>query len=292
MTMKSLPFFSRMESGDRFTIDLCLDPANHRLRIDDYQGNIKEAIARAQVIAQEYGFTKVILKARQEDISALMAHGFMLEGIFKRYYNGNAAYCMALYFTNERRTSDDWMKEDGILQEIIGMPRCIEKRQIPEKYSMRFAVLEDAHELANLYDTIFKTYPTPMNDVNYIKKVIEEGTIFSVIQYDGTIVSAASAEVNLIYHNAELTDCATISEHRQHGFMKVLIAALEQELIKRNIYCAYSIARALSMGMNAVFHQLGYEYGGRLTKNCNIWNKYEDMNIWVKDLSSKTGYLG
>ena len=165
----------------------------------------------------------------------------------------------------------------------------IEKRQLPEDYSLRFAEVEDAHELAKLYGEIFETYPTPMNDAGYIKKVMEEGTIFSVIQYEGSIVSAASAEVCEMYHNAEMTDCATIPHHRKHGFMKVLISSLEQELIRKNIYCSYSLARSLSMGMNAVFHQLGYEYGGRLTKNCNIWDKYEDMNIWGKDLSSGDG---
>ncbi len=38
--------------------------------------------------------------------------------------------------------------------------------------------------------------------------------------------------------------------------------------------------------MNAAFHQLGYTYTGRLANNCYIFDKLEDMNIWVKDLSS------
>ncbi|WP_340372189.1 putative beta-lysine N-acetyltransferase [Peribacillus sp. FSL E2-0218] len=289
MSIQNLPFFTRIETGESFTMELYLDHANQRLRIDDYRGNIKTVITRSLVITQEHGFTKLILKARQEDLSATLARGFVLEGILRKYFNGNDAYCMALYFTDERRTSDDWMKEDKIIQDVIDIPRVIEKRQLPEDYSLRFAEVKDAHELAKLYGEIFETYPTPMNDAGYIKKVMEEGTIFSVIQYEGSIVSAASAEVCERYHHAEMTDCATIPHHRKHGFMKVLISSLEQELIRKNIYCSYSLARSLSMGMNAVFHQLGYEYGGRLTKNCNIWDKYEDMNIWGKDLSSGDG---
>ena len=38
--------------------------------------------------------------------------------------------------------------------------------------------------------------------------------------------------------------------------------------------------------MNLAFHQLGYTYTGRLANNCYIFDKLEDMNIWVKDLSS------
>ncbi|MGE7758614.1 putative beta-lysine N-acetyltransferase [Peribacillus sp. NPDC097895] len=287
MPVQKLPFFTQMESGDCYTMELYHDHANQRLRLDDYRGNLKKAVTHALAIAHEQSYTKVILKARQEDLSAALAQGFMLEGIMSRYFKGNDAYCMAFYLTDERRTSDFWVKEDKIIQDVSGVPRLMENQQIPENYILRFATDEDAQELAILYSTIFETYPTPMNDERYIKKVMVEGTIFSVIEYEGTIVSAASAEVNEMYHNAELTDCATLPNHRKHGFMKVLISALEQELIRKNIYCSYSLARSLSMGMNAVFHQLGYEYGGRLTKNCNIWDKYEDMNIWGKDLSFK-----
>ncbi|MEY9869007.1 putative beta-lysine N-acetyltransferase [Peribacillus sp. B2I2] len=287
MPVQKLPFFTQIETGDCYTMELYHDHANQRLRMDDYRGNIKKAMARALVIAKEQGFTKVILKARNEDLSAALGQGYMMEGILSRYFNGNDAYCMAFYLTDERRTSDFWVKEDKVIQDVSEIPRLMDMQKIPENYILRFATDEDVQELANLYGEIFETYPTPMNDERYIKKVMEEGTIFSVIEYEGSIVSAASAEVNEMYHNAELTDCATIPHHRKHGFMKVLISALEQELIRKNIYCSYSLARSLSMGMNAVFHQLGYEYGGRLTKNCNIWDKYEDMNIWGKDLSFK-----
>jgi beta-lysine N6-acetyltransferase len=67
--------------------------------------------------------------------------------------------------------------------------------------------------------------------------------------------------------------------------MKRLLTQLEKELVKNGIYCAYSIARALSYGMNKSFYQLGYSYTGRLTNNCYIFDKIEDMNVWVKDLS-------
>ena len=67
--------------------------------------------------------------------------------------------------------------------------------------------------------------------------------------------------------------------------MKSLLIKLEEELQERSIFCSYTIARSL-FGMNAAFHQLGYTYTGRLANNCYIFDKLEDMNIWVKDLSS------
>jgi putative beta-lysine N-acetyltransferase len=88
-----------------------------------------------------------------------------------------------------------------------------------------------------------------------------------------------------MYFNAELTDCATLSEHRTFGLMKKLLMKLEAELVKQEIFCAYSIARAQSFGMNAVLHQLRFKYRGRLLNNCYISQELENMNMWVKELS-------
>jgi len=62
---------------------------------------------------------------------------------------------------------------------------------------------------------------------------------------------------------------------------------LEEELKRKGIFCSYSIARAQSFGMNAVLYQLGYTYRGRLINNCYIYDKLENMNMWVKDLSKE-----
>lgn len=268
-----------------FVMQLYVDLQNLRLRVDDYLGNTHAMIKRLQEMAKEYVVTKVFVKARQEDWHVFLSAGFILEGVFKRYYNGNDAFSMAYYYSAERRTSDYWMEEDQILQQVLEQPIKPENMKANQSFPIRMATIGDASSLAILYGKVFQTYPTPMNDAGYIKKVIEEGTIFFVAESNGEIVSSASAEVNKVYHNAEMTDCATDPAFRKHGLMKVLVCALEKELLRRNIYCAYSLARALSYGMNAVFRQLGYEYTGRLIKNCNIFDKYEDMNLWVKRLA-------
>lgn len=284
-TKNELYSHSRTESGHDFIMEICLDPFNARLRIDDYRGNVQTMHKRVLELAMENGFTKVFIKSRPEDWQTLLSFGYMLEGVFKRYFNGSDAYSMALYFTDERRTSEYWMQEDDILRQVLTLPPKSSDEPLAQGYSIRLATIEDAEQLAQLYGTVFQTYPTPMNDASYIKKVMLEGTIFYAVESNHRIISAASAEVNALYNNAEMTDCATYPEHRKHGLMRHLIVALERELRSRNIYCAYSLARSLSFGMNAVFHQLGYEYTGRMTKNCNIFDKFEDMSLWVKDLS-------
>ncbi|MBN6187651.1 putative beta-lysine N-acetyltransferase [Aneurinibacillus sp. BA2021] len=276
---------SLIENGPTFTMDASLDRFNARLRVDDYRGNVTAMHTRILALAHEHALTKAFIKARLEDVSVLLGLGYMLEGVFKKYFNGSDAYSMAIYFSDERRTSGYWMEEDAMLRQVLALPRKASDEPLAQGYALRIAVTEDAEQLAHLYGTVFQTYPTPMNDPAYIAKVMREGTVFYVAEADARIVSAASAEINALYNNAEMTDCATYNEHRKHGLMRHLITALENELRARHIYCAYSLARSLSFGMNAVFHQLGYEYTGRLTKNCNIFDKLEDMSLWVKDLS-------
>ena len=69
---------------------------------------------------------------------------------------------------------------------------------------------------------------------------MNEGTVFFIYKYEGKIVSAASAEMNHFYHNAEITDCATLPEHRKFGLLKQLILKLEEELFaQRDLLCVF-----------------------------------------------------
>ncbi|UUZ95170.1 putative beta-lysine N-acetyltransferase [Paenibacillus sp. P25] len=272
--------------GTDYTMHVFFDPFNRRLRVDDYEGNADSIANEAYALMKERGLTKAFIKAKEADWQTFLARGYMLEGVFKGYFRGKPAYSVALYASDERRMSNYWMQEDEILQQVLKRERHSQLPELPPEFRLRPAAEADARALACLYAAVFEVYPTPMFDADYVRKVLVEGTVFYVIDCNGSIVSAASAEMNESYRNAEMTDCATPPEYRKFGFMKLLLAALEQEMKHRRIGCVYSLSRALSYGMNAVFHQLGYGYTGRLTNNCYIFDKLEDMNLWVKALES------
>jgi putative beta-lysine N-acetyltransferase len=278
------PYIHQNLNGSDYEVNFCLDFFNKRLRVDDYRGNVHSLLKRITDIAKTNGVTKVFIKSREEDWQTFLSFGCMLEGIYKGYFLGCDAYCMALYFDLARRTSDYWMEEDQILTQVQALQRKADRPQVPEDCTLRMARAEDAASLAGLYHSVFQTYPTPMNDPEYVCKVMKEGTIFYLAETKNQLISAASAEINTVYGNAEMTDCATLPAYRNQGLMRVLLYALEEELLGKNIACAYSLSRALSFGMNAVFFQMGYRYYGRLTKNCDIYDKFEDMNLWVKRL--------
>ncbi|MDQ0271981.1 putative beta-lysine N-acetyltransferase [Cytobacillus purgationiresistens] len=267
-----------------YSMQMYIDNYNKRLRIDDMTGNIGLVMEMAEKHAKKNGAEKLIIKARKEDYHHLLEKGFLCEAKIDRYFLGSDLYFFCKYYQGERRNSNHWLKEDDLMESVLKLDRNNEVDHIPPEYRLEKIQETDVEKLAALYKKVFQVYPTPLHDPNYIKQTMEEGTIYYGFMYEGECVSAASAEVNSFYKNAELTDCATLIEHRKHGLMKVLLQRLEDELKDHGIYCAYSIARALSFGMNRVLHQLGYDYRGRLLNNCYIFDKLEDMNVWVKNL--------
>ncbi|HHW39245.1 MAG TPA: putative beta-lysine N-acetyltransferase [Bacillales bacterium] len=270
-----------------YTIHFYIDYFNKRLRVDDYRGNVNMIVQKLNKAMDDYKFTKLIYFSRVEHWRQLLSIGFELEGIVNGYFNGSDNYIMTCYKENERRTSTSWLQEDVIIQSIQEKGKRSDESKLPGQYSIRKAETEDAVKLADLYNNVFPIYPTPMNNPEYVTKVmITGGTIFYVVECNNELVSAASAEIHTSLHNAEITDCATLPEHRKYGLLKRLMVELEKELKDAGIYCAFSLARALSYGMNAALFQLGYQYNGRLTNNCFIFDKIENMNVWVKDLSS------
>lgn len=266
------------------SITLTMDPFNKRVRVDDYLGHFTSCVEEALLAADEISAEKLIFKVRMENVMDLLNKGFLYEAMINEFYLGSDCHFLVKYFSVERRTSEHWIKEDEIIQNVAALPKHVSLSNPPQEYEVRKATTAHATMLAELYRTVFEVYPTPMNDPEYIRKCIKGDTVFYMYMYDGKIVSAASAEIDRVYHNAEITDCATLPEHRQFGLMKHLIVKLEEELLAQEIYCVYSIARALSFGMNAALYQQGYEYRGRLANNCYIFDKLEDMNMWVKKI--------
>lgn len=276
-------------SSESFRITAYIDPFNKRLRVDDYLGSLTKGIHKAESVAKEYKVEKLIFKVRLEHINEFLSQGYCCEAKIDGYFLGSDCYFFSKYYHPDRRKNDKWVDEDETIRKVSSLPRKIEVLTPPKELLLKKITLADTVALAALYKKIFPIYPTPLHESDYIKKTIDEGTLYFGFEQNGVIVSAASAEVNVNYKNAEITDCATLVSHRKHGLMKFLIQKLEQSLSDSGIYCAYSLARAQSFGMNAVFQQLNYLYRGRMLNNCFIYENLEDMNVWVKDLSRNTG---
>ena len=100
---------------------------------------------------------------------------------------------------------------------------------------MRKMEKTDSLALSQLYKEVFTIYPTPLHNPDYIKETMDNGTIYYGFLYGEEIVSCASAEVNSLYYHAELTDCATLPQHRKYGLMKRTFRKIRRS-IKAAVY--------------------------------------------------------
>ncbi|WP_419465921.1 putative beta-lysine N-acetyltransferase [Bacillus spongiae] len=265
-----------------FYAQLYCDPYNRRIRIDQYRGDLTELHRVVCEKATQLSAEKIIIKVRQEHIKTFLTLGYSIEGVIDGYYRGSDAWMLSLFLHDSRRNSLYHRQEDEVIEKIQHLPYV---GNGSSANTLKKAGYEDAKGLAELYRETFKIYPVPLHEEEYIKQSMDEGTIFYFFEEEGKIISAASAEINKEEKNAELTDCATDPAYRKGGLMKQLLAQLEADLKREGIFCYYSLARALSFGMNAAFKQLNYSYRGRLLNNCYIYDKMEDMNIWVKTIN-------
>ncbi|WP_339810702.1 putative beta-lysine N-acetyltransferase [uncultured Imperialibacter sp.] len=264
--------------NDIAAISAYSDAFNKRIRIDDYSGDTHGVLALITESTPAWA-EKIIVKSRNQHATVFLSGGFIREAEIKKYFNGSDMFFLVKYPLTQRGNSAKLMDERKVVTSILDQKYSVTE---VDASTVALAKEADAKELAELYAKVFQVYPTPLNDPAYVRKTMEEGTKYVLIREQNRIVSAASAEINRQYANAELTDCATLPEARGKGHIKKLLSKLEEILIADNIHCLYTIARAESYGMNKVFYQLGYSYGGMLINNCFIYSGLEDMNVWYK----------
>ncbi|MDZ4713923.1 MAG: putative beta-lysine N-acetyltransferase [Cytophagales bacterium] len=263
---------------DSSQLTLYPDPYSRRLRVDDYEGPVNEVVKAIDTARQPWA-EKVIIKSRPGDVAAFRECGYEQEAIVSKYFAGTDMHFLARYFAEARRVNEKAKQEDDIIRKLLASTPAGEKSDTSR---VLFGGPDDADELAGLYKRVFPVYPTPVGDPHHIRKTMAAGTLYALIRDGHGLMSAASAEVNRKYLNAELTDCASAEEVQGKGYMRMLLTALESTLKSQGIGCFYTIARSESYGMNKVFHQLGYSFGGRMTNNCIIFSGMEDMNVWYR----------
>lgn len=271
---------------DGYRVHIFFDYYNRRLKVLDYAAtDFRAMVKRMNWLAKANGFDKIFLKATKDDWQTFLSFGYVLEGIMRHYFHGEDAYVLSKFRSMERISSPHLIEESDLIERLMAADRNPDLPPLPDGYRMELAQPEHIPGLVTLYRRVFETYPSPLTHPDFIHHTMCRNILYRVIlNADGEIVSAASADMDVKHSNAELTDCATLDTERGKGLMLHLLRRLEDDLRERRITTGYTLARAMSLGMNRVFYRLGYEYSGRLVNNCDIYGSFEDLNIWVRRL--------
>jgi beta-lysine N6-acetyltransferase len=232
-------------------------------------------------------YSKIIAKVPSYAKEEFIKKGYIIEAFIPKFYNGcEDVYFMGKYFIDSRRHGSE--KDEEILKAVS--LKAVERGTVSHIYGFSYKICEktNAPQMAEVYRTVFETYPFPIHDPRYIMKTMNENFIYFSAWKDNKIVALCSAEMDLCFQNAEMTDFATMPEYRGNGLAVYLLQKMENEISRRNIKTAYTIARATSYSINIIFAKIGYKYSGTLLNNTNISGNLESMNVWHRKLSHRS----
>jgi putative beta-lysine N-acetyltransferase len=276
-------------------------PGNDRiylmhLDMRDYPVIVSELLA----MAERHGYSKVFAKVPGQAAEMFLSQGFECEakapGLFRYDEARHDALFLGRFLSKERRQEDAPEKVADVLRTAerkanatgknapIQNPTC--KPYLAEGYSIRPMTEADTEEMAKVYAAVFPSYPFPIQDPAFLRQCMRENVRFMGAVHDGRIAALASAEIADDLGTAEMTDFATLPDHLGKKLAQCLLDELEKLLPPKNIGTAFTIARAVSYGMNITFARRGYSHGGTLVNNTNISGSIESMNVWYKALDA------
>lgn len=237
-------------------------------------------------IAEENGYSKLFTKVPMSQAEQFILSGFDAEATVPNMYNGKEDAMMFGYYLDEpRRIEEDQQNLDRIVELSVSKTDNGITQPLDDQYTLRKCGIDDADEMADIYSQVFDTYPFPISDPDYIQQTMDSNVAYFGIESDGQLLALASAEMDPSSQSVEMTDFATLPPQRGKGFAAHLLKEMEKYTKLIGIKTAYTIARAVSPGMNITFAKLGYGYGGRLINNTNISGSIESMNVWHKSLA-------
>ncbi|WP_416147963.1 putative beta-lysine N-acetyltransferase [Salipaludibacillus sp. HK11] len=271
-----------------FGTSVLFEPTSKRLKVYKLplQDQIEPFIQSVKQLGEKYECDKLIFYVKLSEQSLIHRYTTRYEGMIESFFNGDDAHIYALFLYPERNLSHFSKREKDVFR-IVNRKKgegLTHQFHLPTSYYMRWAVKEDADQMSSLYKTIFKSYPTPMNEPEFIKQMMDDEVYFLVVEHDRKIVSACSAEILTPYHAAELSDCATYRVHRSKKLLSYQVSHLVPRLKKMGVRTLFSYSRSMSVGMNIVNAKHGFKFGGRMIQNSNICGSIENMNIWYKNI--------
>ncbi len=251
--------------------------------------NTSTIITIVENLAKSNEYTKIIAKVPERSVKEFIANEYVEEAkVPDMFFGVETGYFMCKYFDEARMIDKNKDFIDEVLVESLNVKRK-SKKQKREVKSRKIEKMtsEDIKDMTELYSQVFATYPFPITDQEYIAMTMHEQIQYYGIRIRGELVALASAECDYDNNYAELTDFAVSEDYRQQGLARQLLEAMEKDLKDKDILTYFTIARALSPGMNKTFSGLGYTYAGTLVNNTNISGNIESMNVWYKLVNQK-----
>ncbi len=263
--------------------------SNNRIYLMSYQPSGREELYRdLMALAKKEEYGKIFIKVPELDEDYFRVRGFAREAVIPRYYPGFDCILMGLYLDTERKKIP--VTEQEKIRKVL---QFSVKNDSPEDFanpvsyfSFKPLGVEHVEGMAEIYGKVFDSYPFPIHEPAYLKETMESHVFYFGCFMDEKLAGVSSAETNKQTGSVEMTDFAVLPEYRGYRLSYHLLRQMEDFVRERGFRVAYTIARAISFGMNKTFANADYTFGGTLVNNTQISGKIESMNLWHKTLLS------
>ncbi|MBN2166141.1 MAG: putative beta-lysine N-acetyltransferase [Marinilabiliaceae bacterium] len=248
--------------------------------------DIDTIINKIQILTDGFNYSKVICKISRDIAPLFLANDYRIEAYIPDFFNANEdMFFMSKFLSPERLLCNDG-KMLAQLSQLLMSDVSNEKNNKKDLtgYSVRKMNDSDADEMAQIYGSVFESYPFPIHDPEYIIKTMNGDVQYFGVEKNGSLVALSSAEIDFENKNAEMTDFATIQSHLGKSLAGLLLRKMEKEMKHQCINTLYTIARLNSIPMNKTFIRNNYNYSGSLINNTNISGEIESMNIYYKHI--------
>ena len=246
------------------------------------EADLPQLVDRLGELAQRNRYGKIIGKIPADHVSLFRRQGYVTEARVPGFFRGRVdGHFMAKYLDSSRSQFDQASQvEEGL---AVARERALGRPSAPPA-GVRLARCgpDDVAAMAELYRLVFPSYPFPIHEPSFLAECMADHVIFMGAWQGKELVALASAEQYPQASHAELTDFATLPEYRRRGLAGALLGAVEGQARSQGFALVYTIARALSVGMNVTFARGGYDFGGTLINNTQISGRIETMNVWYK----------
>ncbi len=247
-------------------------------------GNVEETLGEVETIAKSNKYGKIFAKVSTPFAKYFSKENYDLEAKVPNLYNGQKdGYFFSKYLSKSRRNVDS-----RDIESVVNVATMKKKEPIEDSSStciVEELKASDVEEIIGVYKSVFKTYPFPIFDVDFVKSSMQDNVRIFGVKSKGKIVAVSSCEIDFESENVEMTDFATLPEYRGKGLALKLLSIMDLKMKVEGIKTAYTIARSKSFGMNITFSRSDYSYAGTLKNNTNISGSIESMNVWYKRLS-------
>ncbi len=244
--------------------------------------DLPELPARLIEFGRERGYTKIFAKVPESARELFTAAGYEIEAGVSGYYRGAAGALFAAYYLDPARREGD--RQEALRIRELALSKSGTEKEESGGEEPRLLGEEDCPAAAELYREVFESYPFPIRDPGYLRRMMAAEVDYYGIEEAGRLIALASAEKDPEALAAEMTDFASRPGARGRGLAGRILRRMERDLARAGCRTGFTIARSLSPGMNITFARAGYRFGGLLWNNTQICGRLEPMNVWYKPL--------